>query len=147
MDADDAVELAAWLKFVHPDVLDEFRTAKKTDPGFSDIPPSQEYFAVKKEIDDLINSSNYEFSQRAYNSQFKNQIGYYYQGQLVFVYDCTCIEGGRMPHFTYWDDFFVRDNSYKERCGSNPDCHYAYTEKSILKIVTNILQQIAEHNA
>ena len=70
-------------------------------------------------------------------------IGYYYKKQLAFTYDCTCIEGGHLPHLTYWDDFFKRSNNYKERAGNNPDCHYeAANGKKVIKAVKKILDQI-----
>lgn len=145
MNALTCQELAGWLGLVHPDILDEFQTAKKNDPYFTDVPPSQEYFDVKKNIDDLVNASKYEFTQTAYNPQYKHMIGYYYKDQLAFVYDCTCIEGGRMPHFTYWVDFFKRSNADKEICCNDSDRKYAYTKSKIIKAVKTVLGQIAEH--
>ncbi len=144
MNASTCQELAGWLGMVHPEILDEFQTSKKND--FSDVPPSQQYFDVKKEIDDLVNASEYEFTQTAYDPQFKYMIGYYYKGQLAFRYDCTCIEGGRMPHFTYWDDFFKRSNEDKERCWNDPYRKYAYTKNKIIKAVKKVLGQIAAHD-
>lgn len=144
MNADTCQELAGWLGMVHPEILDEFQTSKKND--FSDVPPSQAYFDVKKEIDDLVNASKYEFVQTAYNPQFKYMIGYYYKDQLAFKYDCTCIEGGRMPHFSYWDDFFKRSNEDKERCWNDPNRKFAYTKNKIIRAVKKVLGQIADHD-
>ena len=144
MNASTCQELAGWLGMVHPEILDEFQMSKKND--FSDVPPSQQYFDVKKEIDNLVNASKYEFTQTAYEPQFKYMIGYYYKDQLAFRYDCTCIEGGRMPHFTYWDDFFKRSNENKERCWNDPYRHYAYTKNKIIRAVKKVLGQIADHD-
>ncbi len=143
MNASDCQELAGWLGMVHPEILDEFQTSKKND--FSDVPPSQEYFDVKKEIDDLVNASKYEFTQTAYNPRYKDMIGYYYKGELAFVYDHTCIEGGLRPHFTYWVDFFKRSNENKEMCCNDPDRKYSYTKSGIIKAVKKVLGQIADH--
>lgn len=143
MNASTCQELAGWLGMVHPEILAEFQTAKKND--FSDVPPSQEYFDVKKEIDNLVNASKYEFKQTAYNPRYKHMIGYYYKGELAFVYDCTCIEGGRRPHFTYWDDFFKRSTEYKTKYYNVPDRKYSYTKTGIIKTVKKVLGQIAAH--
>ena len=145
MNADTCKELAGWLGLVHPEILDEFQTAKKDDPYLSNIPPSQEYFDVKKIIDDLVNASKYEFTQTAYNPKYKYMIGYYYKEQLAFIYDCTCIEGGRTPHFSYWVDFFKESNSSKEMCWNDPNRKFAYTKNNIIKAVTKVLGQIADH--
>lgn len=144
MNALTCQELAGWLGMVHPEILEEFQTAKKND--FSDVPPSQQYFDVKKDIDDLVNASEYEFTQTVYKPQFKYMIGYYYKDQLAFVYDCTCIKGGCMPHFTYWDDFFKRSNENKERCWNDPYRHFAYTKNKIIRAVKKVLGQIADHD-
>ena len=143
MNTDTCQELAGWLGMVHPEILDDFQTSKKND--FSDVPPSQAYFDVKKEIDDIVNASKYEFTQIAFKPQYKNMIGYYYKDQLAFVYDHTCIEGGHLPHFSYWVDFFKESNSSKEMCWNDPNRKYAYTKNSIIKAVKKVLGQIAAH--
>ena len=145
MNTDTYKELAAWLGFVHPEILEEFQTVKKNDPYFDSIPPSQEYFDVKKAIDELVSASQFEFTQQMVKPQFKNMIGYYYKDQLAFIYDCTCIEGGHTPHFTYWDDFLKRSNEYKETCYNVPDRKYSYTKNGIIKAVKKVLGQIADH--
>lgn len=143
MNADTCQELAGWLEMVHPEILDEFQVSKQND--FSDVPPSQAYFDVKKEIDDLVNASKYEFTQTVFKPQYKYMIGYYYKDQLAFVYDCTCIEGGRRPHFSFWVDFFKEKNSSKEMCWNDPHRKFAYTKSSIIKAVKKVLGQIADH--
>jgi len=144
MNASTCQELAGWLGMVHPEILEEFQTAKKND--FSDVPPSQAYFDVKKEIDDIVNASEYKFTQTAYNPQYKYMIGYYYKDQLAFKYDCTCVECGRLPYFSYWDDFFKRRNEDKERCWNDPYRHFACTKNKIIRAVKKVLGQIADHD-
>ena len=145
MNTDECKELAGWIRLVHPEILDEFTAAKKKDPDFLNLAPSQQYFDTKKEIDTLIEASKYDFTQKCFKPRYKEQIGYYYKGELAFIYDCTCVEGGKLPHLTYWDNFFKRDNEYKERAGNNPDCHWiAVNSKKIVKTVAKILDQIHE---
>ena len=146
MNTDECKELAGWIGLVHPEILDEFTAIKKNDPYFLNVTPSQQYFDTKNEIDKLVADSKFEFTARNFNPKYKCMIGYYYKDKLAFTYDCTCIEGGHLPHLTYWDDFFNRNNEYKERAGSNPDCHYeASNGKKVIKRVKKILDQIAEY--
>ena len=146
MNTDECKELAGWIGLVHPEILDEFTAIKKNDPYFLNVTPSQQYFDTKNEIDKLVADSKFEFTARNFNPKYKCMIGYYYKDKLAFTYDCTCIEGGHLPHLTYWDDFFKRNNEYKERAGSNPDCHYeASNGKKVIKRVKKILDQIAEY--
>jgi hypothetical protein len=146
MNTDECKELAGWIGLVHPEILDEFQEIKKNDPYFLNVTPSKQYFDTKDEIDKLVEDSKFEFTARNFNPKYKCMIGYYYKDRLAFTYDCTCIEGGHLPHLTYWDDFFKRNNEYKERAGSNPDCHYeASNGKKIIKAVKKILDQIAEY--
>jgi len=145
MKAYDAKDLAGWVSLVHPEILEEFLDVKKQDPDFLNIPPSQEYFDVKNEIDDLIKSSNIDFVQKVFNPKYKDKVGYYYKDKLAFIYDRTCLAGGCKPHFTYWENFFQHENADKERC-SNFHIHcYAYSSKPIKNAVKKILVQISEH--
>lgn len=146
MNTDECKKLAGWIGLVHPEILDEFTAVKKNDPYFLNVTPSQQYFDTKNEIDRLVADSKFEFTARNFNPKYKCMIGYYYKDKLAFTYDCTCIEGGHLPHLTYWDDFFKRNNEYKEQAGSNPDCHYeASNGKKVIKAVKKILDQIAEY--
>lgn len=146
MNTDECKELAGWIGLVHPEILDEFQEIKKNDPYFLNVTPSKQYFDTKDEIDKLVEDSKFEFTARNFNPKYKCMIGYYYKDRLAFTYDCTCIEGGHLPHLTYWDDFFKRNNEYKERAGSNPDCHYeASNDKKVIRRVKKILDQIAEY--
>lgn len=143
MNTEERKELVGWISLVHPEIIDEFMAAKKKDPEFRNLAPSQQYFDTKKEIDALIEASKYVFTQKCFDPRYKEMIGYYYKGELAFIYACTCIEGGHLPHLTYWDDFFKRNNEYKERAGNNPDCHSeASNSKKIIKAVKKILDQI-----
>ena len=105
MNTDECKELAGWIGLVHPEILDEFTAVKKNDPYFLNVTPSQQYFDTKNEIDKLVADSKFEFTARNFNPKYKCMIGYYYKDKLAFTYDCTCIEGGHLPHLTYWDDF------------------------------------------
>lgn len=143
MTEEEAKELAGWVGLVHPEILEEFEAVREADPDFLDVAPSKEYYDVKTEIDGLVEGLGFE--QRVYEPMFKNQVGYYYEGQLAFVYDCTCIEGGCRPHLTYWNDFTVRDNAYKEGGVTGTDCHFISNDgKHVVKRVKRILDQIAK---
>ena len=149
MTAQECKELAGWLTLEYPAIIEEFNEYKKVDPDFLNVGPSDEYFEVKAEIDTLIEKSGFEFLQQITEPRYKNKISYYFcneaegENQLAFVYDCTCIEGGCMPHLSYWDDMFKRTNEYKERCGNNPDYHYTVGSKKIIREVKKILDQIS----
>lgn len=149
MTAQECKELAGWLSLEYPAIIEEFNEYKKEDPDFLNVGPSDEYFEVKSEIDELIEASGFEFLQQITEPRYKDKISYYFnneaegENQLVFVYDCTCIEGGCKPHLTYWDDFSKRNNEYKERRGNNPDCHYVTDNKKIIRAVKKILDQIS----
>lgn len=145
MDDDTAKELAGWVGLVHPEILEEFEAVKEKDPYFLSVEPSREYYDVKAEIDGLVDASGREFTQRRFNPRYRNQVGYYYRGQLAFVYDCTCIEGGCRPHLSYWDDFTVRDNAYKEGGVTGTDSHFISNDgRHVVKRVKRILDQIAK---
>ena len=143
----DAENLVGWLRLVHPEVIEEFTNAKAKDPEFRTLPPSQQYLDTKKEIDALVEASKYEFTQK-HISQYKERVGYYYKDQLAFVYDCTCVDDGKLPHLTYWTDFFRHDNKYKESLRNNTDFHYISIDgKHIVKRVQRILNQLSAKEA
>lgn len=143
MDDETAKELAGWVGLVHPEILEEFNAVKERDPYFLDVEPSREYVDTKEEIDGLV--SGREFTQIRFDPEFRQQVGYYYRGQLAFIYNCTCIEGGCRPHLTYWDDFTVRDNKSKESSGYSADCHFISNDgRHVVKRVKRILDQIAK---
>lgn len=149
MNAQECKELAGWLSLEYPAIIEEFNEYKKEDPDFLNVGPSDEYFEVKSEIDELIEKSGFEFLQQITEPRYKNKVSYYFcneaegENQLAFVYDCTCIEGGCIPHLSYWDDMFKRTNEYKERRGNNPDYHYTVDSKKIIREVKKILDQIS----
>lgn len=145
MNEENVKEIAGWLSLVHPEIVEEYTNAKAKDPEFRNLAPSHQYFDTKEEIDALVDASKYEFTQKHITHYgFKECVGYYYKDQLAFVYNCTCVAGGKRPHLTYWTDFFRRNNEYKERLGSERDCHYiAIDGKHIVKMVQRILKQIS----
>ena len=145
MDDETASELAGWVGLVHPEILAEFESVKEKDPYFLAVEPSREYYDVKAEIDGLVDASGREFTQRQFNQRYRNQVGYYYRGQLAFVYDSTCIVGGCKPHLTYWNDFTVHDNEFKEGGVTCTDCHFISNDgRHVVKRVKRILDQIAK---
>ena len=142
MTREDEENLAGWLSLVHPEIIEEFTNAKTKDPEFLSLTPSQQYLDTKKEIEALVEASKFEFTQKQI-SRYKERVGFYYKDQLAFVYDCTCVAGGKLPHLTYWNDFFKYDNKYKESIGNTCDFHYISIDgKHIVKRVQKILKQI-----
>lgn len=143
MNIEDAETLVGWLGLVHPGILEEYTKAKAKDPEFRNLAPSRQYLDTKKEIDALVEASNYEFTQK-HISSYKESVGYYYKDQLAFVYDCTCVAGGKLPHLTYWTDFFKHDNKYKESIKNDGNLHYISKDgHHIVKRVQRILNQIS----
>ena len=143
MNQTDAETLVGWLRLVHPGIIEEFANAKARDPEFRTLPPSQQYLDTKKEIDALVEASKYEFTQKNI-PPYKERVGYYYKDQLAFVYDCTCVAGGKLPHLTYWTDFFKHDNKYKESIRNDGNFHFISIDgKHIVKRVQRILSQIS----
>ena len=143
MNKKDAEAIVGWIELVHPEIIEEFNNAKPRDPEFRNLAPSQQYLDTKKEIDVLVEASNYEFTQKP-SLRYKERVGYYYKEQLAFVYDCTCVADGKLPHLTYWNDFFKYDNKYKESLGGTCDFHYISIDgKHIVKRVQKILNQIS----
>ena len=141
-------ELEGWLTLVHPDILEEFNKAKADDPYFIKLPSSKLYDDTKLKVDELINQSGLEFEQRVNEPQYPHDIGYYYQGELVFKYERLAIEGFHDPRITYWDDFRKRPNSRKEdvRCFNDRDCHNAFSAKAILGKVKHLIDKIKSAN-
>ena len=143
MNKEDAENIVGWLGLVHPEIIEEYTKAKAKDPEFRNLAPSQQYLDTKKEIDALVEASKYEFTQK-HISSYKERVGYYYKDQLAFVYDCSCVADGKLPHLTYWTDFFKHDNKYKESIRNDCNFHYISIDgKHIVKRVQRILNQIS----
>lgn len=141
-------EIEGWLKFAHPDILEEFNKVKAADPYFLKLPSSKLYDDTKLKVDEIIKQSGLEFEQRVNQPQYPNDISYYYQGELVFKYERLAIEGGHDPRITYWDNYLTRPNSRKENvcCCNDRDCHNAYSAKAILGKVRHLIDQIKAAN-
>ena len=141
-------EIEGWLKFVHPDILEEFNKVKAEDPYFTKLPSSKLYEDTKLKVDELIAKSGLEFEQRVNQPQYPEDVCYYYQDELVFKYERLTIEGGHDPRITYWDNYLKRPNSRKESvyCCNDRDCRNAYSAKAILGKVKHLIGQIKAAN-
>ena len=136
-------DIETWLEIVHPEIIVEFESAKRLDPDFEKLPPSPTYVGTRQQVDRIIAESGLKFEIRPWNQEYPLDLGYYYKGELVFKYCITCIEYGRKPRITYWDDYRIHPNSKKEGCCfDKDDCHETCDINRIVGAVKYLVKQI-----